>query len=179
MRLASLFKRRRAKSGATALEFALVAPIFFVMIFGILEAGAVYIGEAWLQYATSDVGRMVRTGQIQLQNVDQTTFRNMVCARLSPYLPCDGNLRVEVQAYSDFPSANFLPPVDANGNFNAAAYNPGAACQVVLVRNVYKWTVHTPVFAAFLVNTGTDKRLISAAAAFRNEPFQSGVQGCG
>lgn len=179
MRLAGLIKRRRAKSGATALEFALVAPIFFVLIFAIIEAGAVYIGEAWLQYATADVGRMVRTGQVQLAAIDQTTFRNMVCARLNPYLPCDTNLRVEVQAYSDFSAANFAPPVDANGNFTATAYNPGAACQVVLVRNVYKWTVHTPVFAAFLVNTGTDKRLISAAAAFRNEPFQSGVQGCG
>lgn len=179
MRLAGLFKRRRAKSGATAVEFALVAPIFFVMIFAIIEAGAVYIGEAWMQYATSDVGRMVRTGQIQLQNIDQTTFRNMVCARLNPYLACDANLRVEVQAYSDFSAASFGPPVDANGNFTSSAYNPGSACQVVLVRNVYKWTLHTPFFTTFLVNNGTNKRLLSAATAFRNEPFQSGVQGCG
>lgn len=149
------------------------------MMFGIVEAGAVYIGEAWLQYATNDVGRMVRTGQIQIQNIDQTTFRNMVCARLNPYMACDTNLRVEVQAYSDFSSASFLPPVDANGNFSATSYNPGTACQVVMVRNVYKWKVHTPVMAAFLINNGTDKRLISAATAFRNEPFQSGVQGCG
>ena len=70
-----------------------------------------------------------------------------------------------------FSAASFGPPVDANGNFTSSAYNPGSACQVVLVRNVYKWTLHTPFFTTFLVNNGTNKRLLSAATAFRNEPF--------
>ncbi len=181
MKRRGLIKRHgSAKSGATALEFALLAPIFFIIMFAIIEAGAVYIGEAWLQFATSDIGRRVRTGEVQLANTSKTEFRNMVCARTTPYLPCDANLQVDVQAYSDFSAANIQAPIDSSGNLNAALnnYNPGTPCQVVIVRNFYKWTLQTPVFTNFLVNLGSNQRLMSAAAAIRNEPYNSSVTGC-
>jgi hypothetical protein len=57
-------------------------------------------------------------------------------------------------------------------------YNPGTSCQVVIVRNFYKWTLQTPFFTSFLVNLGSNQRLLSAAFAVRNEPFTSAVAGC-
>lgn len=176
-----MIKRRKgAKAGATAIEFAILAPIFFVLMFAIIEAGAVFIGESWLQYATNDVGRRVRTGEVQLANTSQTEFRTMVCDRIAGYLPCNSNLQVDVQAYSDFSAANIQAPLDGNGNLNASLnnYNPGTSCQVVIVRNFYKWSLQTPFFTNFLVNLGSNQRLLSAATAMRNEPFTSSVTGC-
>ncbi len=181
MRVQGLIKRRSGnKSGATALEFALIAPIFFTLIFAIVEASAVYIGEAWLQYATSDMGRRVRTGEVQIANTTETQFRNLICARLSPFLACDQNLEIDVNAYNDFSAADMSPPLDANGNFDATKlrYDPGDPCEVVIVRAFYKWTVHTPVMSAFLVNSGNDKRILASAAAMRNEPYTAAVVGC-
>ena len=176
-----LVKRRGGKkSGATALEFALIAPIFFTLMFAIIEAGAVYIGEAWLQYAVSDVGRRVRTGEVQIANTTETQFRQMICSRLSPFLPCNANLSIDVDAYSDFSAANMAPPLDANGNFDPTKihYDPGDPCEVVIVRAYYKWTVATPVMSVFLVNNGNDKHLLASAAAMRNEPYSATVVGC-
>jgi hypothetical protein len=57
-------------------------------------------------------------------------------------------------------------------------YDPGTACQVVLVRVFYKYAVHTPFLTTFLVNMAGNKHLITAATAYRNEPFTSNVNGC-
>jgi Flp pilus assembly protein TadG len=173
-------RRRARKSGATAIEFAFVAPIFFVLMFAIIEAGAVYIGEACLQYATADVGRRVRTGEVTLANTNQTEFRNLICARTASYLPCNEDLVVDVNAYNDFVAADINAPIQ-NGVFNPALgsnYRTGNPCNVVVVRTFYKWTLHTPFFTSFLVNLPPTKRLISAAFASRNEPFDSSVSGC-
>jgi Flp pilus assembly protein TadG len=181
MRGQGLIRRRGGKkSGAAALEFALIAPIFFTLMFAIIETGAVYIGEAWLQYATSDLGRRVRTGEIQIANTTETQVRTMICTRLSPFLACDQNLQIDVNAYNDFNAADMSPPLDANGNFDPTKvhYDPGDPCEVVIVRAYYMWTLHTPVLSAFLVNNGTNKHLLASAAAMRNEPYTSAVAGC-
>ena len=46
--------RAHARSGSAAIEFAMVAPIFFLLIFAIIETGVLYFSQATLQYATSD-----------------------------------------------------------------------------------------------------------------------------
>jgi len=170
----------RAKSGATAIEFAMIAPIFFMLIFGLVEAGVIFIGQGVLQYATEDVARQIRTGQVQTAGLNKVTFRNLVCSKLSAMLACDSNLTIDVDAFNNFQAANFHPPLDASGHLaaNLDNYNPGTACDVVLVRTYYTWKVQTPVLTPFLVNMADNYQLLSSAAAFRNEPFTSAVAGC-
>jgi hypothetical protein len=95
-------------------------------------------------------------------------------------LGCNSNLTIDVQAYNSFQAANFPPPLDPNGNLatNLDNYNPGTACDVVVVRTFYTWKVQTPVLTPFLVNMSGGQQLLTAAAAFRNEPFTSAVAGC-
>ena len=57
-------------------------------------------------------------------------------------------------------------------------YSPGTACDVVLLRATYNWTVVTPLMSAFLVNMANSQHLLSATTAFRNEPFTSASGGC-
>ena len=68
------------------------------------------------------------------------------------------------------------------------SYSPGNACDVVLVRATYTWTVWSPGLAQllnsnnapnYLVNMADGSgHLLSGTAAFRNEPFNTGVAGC-
>ena len=48
----------------------------------------------------------------------------------------------------------------------------------MLVRAFYSWNVATPLLTPFLVNMSGSNHLLSAAAAFRNEPFNNAVAGC-
>jgi Flp pilus assembly protein TadG len=180
VRRAGLFRKGKTRSGATTLEFALIAPILLVLMFGLIEAGVIYIGQAWISNATNEMGRLVRTGQIQAAAIDQTQFRSMVCARIAGFFNCDANLQIDVQAYPTFAAATMGAPVDAGGNLDPSLtrYNPGTSCQVVLVRVFYKYAVQTPFFTTFLVNLAGNRHLITAATAYRNEPFTSDVSGC-
>lgn len=176
-RLKSMRARRR--SGSALIEFALIAPLFFMLIFAVMEVGIIFFAQSTLQTAANDVARLVRTGQVQAAAMSQTAIKNRVCTDIAPLIPCDGNLRVDVEAFSNFGGVQFSPPLDANGNLNPLDnYNTGSACDVVLVRVYYAWTVFTPLLNPFLVNVNGNKHLVYSAASFRNEPFSTGMSGC-
>jgi Flp pilus assembly protein TadG len=167
------------RSGSAALEFALIAPVFFLLIFSIMEIGIIFFAQSTLQVGADDVARLVRTGQVQGQAMSQTAIRNRVCADVAPLIPCDNNLMVDVEAFSNFGSVSFSPPLDQNGNLNTMnAFNAGDACNVVLVRVFYPWTVFTPVLTPFLSDMASNKHLLYSASSFRNEPFSTGMSGC-
>ena len=60
-----LMHRRRRREGSTAVEFALVAFPFFILLFGILEIGLMLLVDALVETAASDAGRQIRTGLAQ------------------------------------------------------------------------------------------------------------------
>jgi Flp pilus assembly protein TadG len=170
----------RAKSGATAMEFAIIAPIMLLMLMAILELGAIFIADATLRTTTARIARELRTGQIQALGMTKQQFHDHFCAELPSLIHCDSALGLDVESFSSFGDLTFSPELNADGSVNAdlSAYSPGTACDVVLVRAYYQWPVQTPVFLSFLVNMADNKHLISAASAFRNEPFTSAVEGC-
>jgi Flp pilus assembly protein TadG len=165
--------RAQSQSGSALLEFAFIAPVFFVLLFGIIEAGILFFSQSTLQFATNEVARLVRTGQVQAQAMTQAQFRTRVCNAIAPLVSCDARLQIDVRAFNSFTAASFGNPLDANGNLNPALnnYQPGGASDVVLVRVYYTWPVMTPVLTPFLVNMAGGSHLLSATAAFRNEPF--------
>lgn len=172
--------RADGRKASAAIEFAMIAPVFFILLLGIVENGVIYFASSTLQYATDNAARYVRTGQAQAASLSQAQFRTRICNDIAPLLACNGNLQVDVEAYTGYSSANFATATDASGNLKSSLnnYQPGTACNVVLVRSFYTWNIITPVLSQFLTNMTTGKRLISATAAFRNEPFTSSVSGC-
>jgi hypothetical protein len=63
--------------------------------------------------------------------------------------------------------------VNADGSLNTAAmqFQPGNACDTVLVRAFYPWSIMTPMMSPLLHNMPNGQYLMSSAAAFRNEPY--------
>jgi len=172
--------RADSRKGSAALEFAIIAPVFFILLMGIVENGVIFFAGSTLQYATDNAARYVRTGQAQAANMTQAQFRTMICNDIAPLLPCNGNLQIDMESYAGYAGAAFASPTDANGNLNAGLnnYQPGVACNVVLVRAFYTWKVITPGLSVFLTNISGGYHLISATAAFRNEPFNVAAAGC-
>ncbi len=172
--------RRRRKSGSVAIEFAMIAPVMFVLIIGLIEVGVVFIGQFMLQDAINEAARQIRTGQIASLGTTKSQFRQNICDKVGVILSCDSNLLIDVESFSSFSTASFTNPLKADKTLNTSLnnYSAGDVCNVVLVRGFYTWNVVTPLLSTFLVNMANGKHLISAAAAFRNEPYNTSVSGC-
>ena len=177
--------------GSAAVEFAMVAPVFFLLLMGTMEAGIIYFAQSTLQNAVNDAARMVRTGQTACYTTDsggncvpmtQAQFRTQICSEASALLSdCAGtSLQFDINAYSaGFGGASNSSPLDGTGNLPALNnFNTGSACEVVLVRAFYKWPVFTPMLNFFLANMSGSFHLLATAAAFRNEPFNNNAAGC-
>jgi Flp pilus assembly protein TadG len=165
--------RRDARKGSAAVEFAFVAPVFLLFLFGILEAGIISFGNAELQHATDDLARLVKTGQVQSASMSAATFRTTLCAEITPLFACDSNLQIDVESYSSFSSASFSNPIKSDGTLDPTLdnFSPGNAGDIVLVRVFYTWNILDPLLKPFFKNMSNGDRLISATVAFRNEPF--------
>jgi Flp pilus assembly protein TadG len=168
---------RRGTSGSAALEFAFVAPVFFLFMMGIIEGGVMFFGQSAVTNATQDAARLVRTGQAQ-GAINQSAFTQKVCDGITPLLNCS-NLQVDVQSYPSGFTSSQSSPTDSSGNLNSGQnnYNTGGPCDVVVVRAFYRYTILTPVLYPLLAR-GNSFKYLTGAAAFRNEPYTSAVSGC-
>ena len=99
--------RTHSNAGSAIVEFAVIAPVFFLLLFAILEIGIIYFAQSTLQYGTNDIARMVRTGQTSQQGVTQDTIRQRVCADVAPLIPCTTDLNVDVEAFTNFSTVSF------------------------------------------------------------------------
>jgi Flp pilus assembly protein TadG len=55
--LVRLLRRAKAETGATAVEFALVAPLLLAVLFGVMEAGRAIFTQAVIYYAAQEATR--------------------------------------------------------------------------------------------------------------------------
>ena len=138
--MARLTRLRRGEKGASAVEFALIAPLFFAIMFGALDLGATMFRQVRLSAALDGVMRDVRIAGTAGGVTNPTTqdVANAVCDRVAMIPDCRNTIVVEttvIRDASDFPTGA-SPCIDrANGNLRpAVASVPGQANETVLVR---------------------------------------------
>ena len=173
--------RRESTRANAAIEFGIVAPVFFILLMGIIENGVIFFAGSTLQYAALEAARYVRTGQASTNATTQAQFRTQICNNITPLLACDSNLQIDLQSSSTgFSGASYGSPTNADGSLNSSLsnYSIGTYCQVELLRVFYTWKVLTPGLSVFLTNITGGYHLITATAAFRNEPYTTAVSGC-
>lgn len=182
----SILRRfRRSRRGSAALEFALVAPVFFALLFAIIETAIVFFAGQVLETVTQNSARVVLTGQAQNGQLpacpppspggppctptDQ--FKSYVCSQIPALFDCN-KLYVDVESYSSFSSVVIKNHIDAAGNFDTnMQYKPGSAGDIVVVRLFYQWPLFVTGLGYNISNLAGSKRLLVATAAFKNEPF--------
>jgi len=165
---------RVAERGATAVEFALIAPAFLATLIAVLETAIFLFAQASLQTAAVQAGRLFMTGQAQ--SLSQSAFKTQVCQNYLPGVFNCNSLVVIVQSYSSFSSANTSAPAlyDAQGNaVSTWAYSPGAQGQVMVVQLVYPWSVVSGPLGFVLANLPNNAAEMMGVAAFRVEPYAS------
>lgn len=163
---------RRNRSGTAAVEFALVAPIFFAVLFAIIELAMIFFASQVLETVTQDTARLIMTGQAQNAGFTQAQFKNAVCAKLTTMFDCVNGIAIDVQSYKTFASVDISNPIDSGKNFVPPNnYLPGAAGDIVVVRLFYKWPLYVTGLGFNPANLSGNQRLLTATAAFQNEPY--------
>jgi Flp pilus assembly protein TadG len=171
--LRNIWRRfRRSRRGSAAVEFALVAPVFFALLFAIIETALVFFASQVLETITQDSARMIFTGQAQAAGFTQAQFKTYVCSQIPALFDCN-NIYVDVQSYGNsFGSVTINSQIDANNNFvPPTSYSPGSANDIVVVRLFYQWPLYVTGLGYNIANLSGSKRLLVATAAFKNEPF--------
>lgn len=179
---------RRSEDGVAAIEFAILAVPFFLLVFAIIETCVAYAAEQVLDNAVDAMGRQLRTGQITFEtgrptDLTEAEFRTAFCERISVLLSCEeGQLYLDVREFNewrDIPSGIPRQNGQRFGDLDTSgfAHEPGAAGSINMVRAYYRWKIVTDLIRPHITNIRpgggampTDY-LIVGTAAFRNEAY--------
>ncbi|TIU67670.1 MAG: pilus assembly protein, partial [Mesorhizobium sp.] len=153
-RLRSRFSGDRR--GSTAIEFAMLALPFALLVFAILESCISFAGQEVMANATDDIARQLRTGQLRPADVSGTKLKDMICAKLEIMVAknCPG-LLVDLREYPTFADAATASFKIVNGdivltqgtNSTSFGVSPGLAESKNMLRVFYKWPVMTDFMA--------------------------------
>ena len=172
--LRSVARLRGSEQGATAIEFAILAPAFLGTLIAVLETAFFLFAQSSLQTAAVQAGRLFMTGQAQ--TVSQSSFKTQICQNyLPPVFDCN-SLIVVVQSYSSFASASTSAPALYNGQGQAVttwAYTPGSPGQIMVVQLVYPWSVVKGPLGFMLGSLPNGAAEMMGVSAFRVEPYGS------
>ncbi|AHY51254.1 pilus assembly protein [Bradyrhizobium japonicum] len=161
------------RSGATAVEFALVAAPFLALVIALIQTFLVFFAQQMLETVVRQSARLVMTGQVQSAQMNQAVFKQKVCDQIVILFNCSG-LMVDMQVATSWSSANTATPTltfDGSGNVtNSWQYNPGDSGDIVVLRVMYVWPVVLGPLGFNLSNLSNGNRLLMSSAAFQNEP---------
>lgn len=177
----TLRRFRRNRHGSAAVEFAFIAPIFFALLFAIIETALMFFAAQVLETGTQDAARLMLTNQAQGANMTQAQFQQNLCNRIKSLFTCDDNpagpLVVTVRAYpanSLIPAADLAPPINGGNFVNTSVYQMPKSGETVMIRAFYQWPLYVTQLGYNIANIGANtsnaKRLLAATTAFRVEP---------
>lgn len=183
-----------SRDGAAAIEFAILAIPYFMIVFAIIETFVAFTAEQLVSNAVENVSRQLRTGQITAglgRSTDKTNteFRKIFCDEISILIQCSAQeiaapdkLYLDVRTFSNFAKIPTTIPrkstdVYADIDTSSFAYNPGGPKSVNMVRAYYRWQIITDLVRPYITSIRpTDGVvpnyfLIVATSAFQNEDY--------
>ena len=186
-------KRKRAtqflnrKEGSTVIEFAIAAPILFLLLMGTVETGLVLFANSVLEGATGFASRVGKSG-FTLNGMTREQYIRDRIQTLSAGLLRPNQITITTLAYSNFANigqpepcitaapCNGAPGVnyqDINGNgtrdMDQGRSNAGGSGDVVVYRVTYPWPIFTPLVRRAFSSNGT--LTLTAVTTVRNEAF--------
>lgn len=179
MRFSRIRRRGRTASdapreGSAAVEFAMVATPFFLMIFAVLELGMVFLVDSVLENAVVEASRIVRTGQADERSLTAAQFKTEFCAQMMVFEgDCASRADIDVRVLPEFSEGLPESPI-SNGVLDKSKlqYDRGGPGTLMLVRVFYSQPLITPFMQQAMSRLNSGAAMISVATAFRNEPYR-------
>jgi len=155
----------RSQDGGPASEFAMVMPIFIVLMFGTAQAAIIYLANAYLETAAEDAARLVLTNQAGSMTAAQ--FQTALCNNITTLFTC-GNIMVNLTpATSETSISTAAPTFNSDGtlanNLTYTQPNPG---QIAVLQVLYQWPVIGLPFGWSFANLGNGTYLMMSTQVF-------------
>ena len=163
----ALRRFRRNRRGSAAVEFALVAPVFFALLFAIIETAIIFFAGQVLETGVQDTGRLVYTSQIA--TMTEADFKQDLCNRVAALFSCD-SVDIDLRSYAPGTAITITEPIDGSGNYapNFVFQKPSTGDAAVF-RAFYRWPLFVTGLGYNIANIGrntdSSKRLLAATAA--------------
>lgn len=195
LRLSRLHALARSRDGSAAIEFALLAIPYFIIIFAILETFIAFAAEQLVSNAVDTMSRQMRTGQITFVDPSrtgyktQTQFRQAFCDEISIIIRCSqteaatqDKLYLDVRSFANFASIpTTIPRVSADKysdlKISDFKFTPGGPGSINMVRAYYRWSIIVDLVRPYVTglrpvgSSMPSEYLIVATAAFQNEQY--------
>jgi Flp pilus assembly protein TadG len=149
---------RRKQRGASAVEFAIIAPLLFFLLFAIIDACAMLWVNLTMQHAVREGARYAITGRADLDPHTKKQQR---------FIAVIEKIKESSMGFYD----KVEPRINGIGYGDAKKYNDGmfgTAGEIFVLRLDCSWPLMTPLLQPFF-NNGTYQ--FSVAATMRNETF--------
>lgn len=155
----------RLRRGVTAVEFALLAPIFFLFLLGVVELSLMLLTQHLMENTVFNASRLAKTGyvaegQTQLDTVIQEVTNEL--GSLSPLIDVS-KAHFTYDSYGDLTLLN---------QPDQAVPSLGSAQEVVVFTLSYPWTIFTPVIGNLMGDVNRTITLTSQIVV-RNEPYST------
>lgn len=186
----------KSSAGATAIEFAILALPFLMVVFATFETFLAFTGEQLVVNATDVMARKIRTGQITFNtgratDMTETQFRQAICDQISLLISCSATeaatpskLYVDLREFSTFANMpKTIPLISTNSGAgkdidpSGFGFSPGGANSKNMLRVYYRWPIMTDLVRPYISNiqpqgaSGNSEFLIVATSAFQNENY--------
>jgi Flp pilus assembly protein TadG len=158
----------RDASGAHAVEFALIAPVFLLLLLSCVQLGLIMFTQADLDDAAYDAARLIMVGTVQESSDGAATFDAKLCSEVNVLIPCS-SLQYNVQSGSSFAALNSTVQTDSEGNMVDTEFTPGVQGSDVLVQVGYNMTCVMPLICRALSANGN--LLLQSNISFENENY--------
>jgi Flp pilus assembly protein TadG len=176
---AGLGRFKRAQGAATAVEFALIAPLLFALLLATTQIAVIFIAQSYLQTVAESTQRSVLTNQTAA--LTPTQFKNLVCANVGALFTCN-SLIISLQTVpanaTPASIAAALPTFNAQGALTStptiASIPPNTQAVLILM---YQWPVIAGPLGAYFGTLGNGAYLLTSTQVFQTEPCSAST-GC-
>lgn len=171
-----LFRRfARNTRGATAIEFAMLAFPFCLLVFAILESTISFATQQVMANAADSVARELRTGQLRPDDINQAKLKSLLCGKLEVIVAdgCPG-LEVDLREFPTFDAAAKVRiKLTSDNDIDTSGFgvDPGGALTINMLRVFYRWPVMTDLMRSSMSNLKDGKTLLFSTITWRNEPY--------
>jgi Flp pilus assembly protein TadG len=153
--------------GTTAIEFALIAPVFLSIVLAGLALGLALLARAQLDEATQKGVRAVQVGVA----TTQAQLKTAICNAIGGLIDCSG-LMINLNSYNSLASMNTATPAltyDGSGHVtNNWAANFGPSGSIMVLQVMYQYPVLSgPLFN--FASQGNGALLLASTQVFVQE----------
>jgi Flp pilus assembly protein TadG len=155
--------RKTAQRGATAVEMALIVPMFMMLIVGITETTMIEAAQQIMENAAYNTSRLAKTGYAASGESQAQTVNQIMVNELGSFGSFFDITKITMTstAYNSFSSI---------GTGGAAGL--GTAQQIVVYTITYPWKLFTPLIGDIMGDAYGNINL-TARIVVHNEPYSS------